>query len=70
MARGPVAMIEGLRSGDGANGFAWHAVRMVPVLEPLLLMAPAANGSMLAPRMPREVLARAVTMEVVAWQQW
>jgi len=68
MARGPVAMVEAPRGGDG---FAWHAVKMVLVLAPLLLMASkAANGGMPAPRMPREVLAMVVTMEIFAWQQW
>jgi len=57
-ARGSVAMVEGPR-------IAWHAVRMVLVLAPLLLMASAANGGM-APRMLREVLAMVATMEVVA----
>jgi len=69
MARGPVAMVEGPRSGGGANGFALHAVRMLLVLAPFLLMALAVSRGM-APRMPREVLAMVVTMEVVAWQQW
>jgi len=36
MARGPVAMVEAPRGGDG---FAWHAVKMVLVLAPLLFIA-------------------------------
>jgi len=67
MARGPVAMVEAPRGGDG---FAWHAVKMVLVLAPLLFMTWAVNRGMPAPRMPREVLAMAVTMEIFAWKQW